>query len=264
MTRIQTVPAQPPAPQAPPAPTTAPGPAIAGQPAVNVPAQGFTQAYVRALEAKGAQLSRQLSSAQGRRDQVARDYRNSSEPAVREGLQQRLAVLDGRLAQLETDIAANGRQLAAAPGNLLTSASTGSGGRDGGPPFSEGQLTAISIVFTLFVMAPLAFAAARRMLRRPFETRPTPQILESAARLERMEQAVDAIAVEIERISEGQRFVTSLMAKRESPALQQAYAGGNQQGNATGNAPSNANGDPAGAEPLRAAEPLQASGQGAR
>jgi hypothetical protein len=44
-----------------------------------------------------------------------------------------------------------------------------------------------------------------------------------------MEQAVDAIAVEVERISEGQRFVTSLMAKRESPALQQAYASGNQQ-----------------------------------
>jgi hypothetical protein len=254
MTRIQPATAQPPAaPQTPPAPTT-PSAAIAGQPAADVPAQGFTQAYVRALEAKGSQLSRQLTSAQGRRDQVARDYRNSSEPALREGLQQRLAVLDGRLAQLEADIAANGRQLAAAPGNLLTSSSTGTRDNDG-RPFSDNQLTAISIVFTLFVMAPLAFATARRMLRRPFETKPTPQLLESAARLERMEQAVDAIAVEIERISEGQRFVTSLMAKRESPALQQAYAGNNQQGNQQGNAA---------AEPLRAAEPLQASGQGAR
>jgi hypothetical protein len=129
------------------------------------------------------------------------------------------------------DIAANGRQLAAAPGNLLATTSSGRGAPMGnnGTPFSSGQLTAISIVFTLFVMAPMAFAAARRILRRPFETKPTPQILESAARLERMEQAVDAIAVEVERISEGQRFVTSLMAKRESPALQQAYASGNQQ-----------------------------------
>jgi hypothetical protein len=36
------------------------------------------------------------------------------------------------------------------------------------------------------------------------------------ARLERMEQAVDAIAVEIERISEGQRFTTKLLSERST------------------------------------------------
>ena len=36
-------------------------------------------------------------------------------------------------------------------------------------------------------------------------------------RLERIEQAVDAIAIEMERIGEGQRFVTKLLAER--PAL---------------------------------------------
>ena len=35
-----------------------------------------------------------------------------------------------------------------------------------------------------------------------------------------MEQAVDAVAIEVERISEGQRFVTQILAKREAaPAL---------------------------------------------
>ena len=34
------------------------------------------------------------------------------------------------------------------------------------------------------------------------------------ARLERIEQAVDAMAVEVERISEGQRFTTRLLAER--------------------------------------------------
>ena len=34
------------------------------------------------------------------------------------------------------------------------------------------------------------------------------------ARLERIEQAVDAIAVEAERISEGQRFTTKLLSER--------------------------------------------------
>jgi hypothetical protein len=41
---------------------------------------------------------------------------------------------------------------------------------------------------------------------------------ELTARLDRMEQAVDAIAVEVERISDAQRFTTRLLAGRsESP-----------------------------------------------
>ena len=38
---------------------------------------------------------------------------------------------------------------------------------------------------------------------------------ESAKRLERVEQAIEAVAVEVERISEGQRFVTRVLAERE-------------------------------------------------
>ena len=38
-------------------------------------------------------------------------------------------------------------------------------------------------------------------------------------RLARMEQSIDAIAVEVERISEGQRFTTKLLAEvRDTPA----------------------------------------------
>ena len=37
-------------------------------------------------------------------------------------------------------------------------------------------------------------------------------------RLERIEQAVDAIAIEMERVSEGQRFTTKLIADRVPPA----------------------------------------------
>jgi hypothetical protein len=41
----------------------------------------------------------------------------------------------------------------------------------------------------------------------------------SAERLQRIEQAVDAMAIEIERISEGQRFTTKLLSSRiEEPA----------------------------------------------
>ncbi|HYW32319.1 MAG TPA: hypothetical protein VE869_12480 [Gemmatimonas sp.] len=219
-------------PPAPTAPIAIPGagagagsPATAATPvagSTQIPPGGFTQEFVNALNRRKSLLSDQLSSAQGRRDEVAKDLRSARSGTERAGLEKRLEVLDNRLAQLETDIAANGQLLASAPSNLLARA----GGAvtpskdDGVGPFSSGQFTAVSIVFTLFVMAPLAMATARTMLKRFGQPKPAPQLLESSARLERMEQAVDAIAVEVERISEGQRFVTGIMAKRgEVPAL---------------------------------------------
>ena len=39
------------------------------------------------------------------------------------------------------------------------------------------------------------------------------------ARLERVEQAMDAIAFEVERIGEGQRFITKVFAERTNVAL---------------------------------------------
>jgi hypothetical protein len=45
---------------------------------------------------------------------------------------------------------------------------------------------------------------------------------ESGERLERIEQAVDAIAIEVERVSEGQRFVTRLLSERGGLGLNAA------------------------------------------
>ena len=39
------------------------------------------------------------------------------------------------------------------------------------------------------------------------------------ARMERLEQAVDAIAIEVERVSEGQRYMTRLLTEGSAPAL---------------------------------------------
>jgi hypothetical protein len=41
---------------------------------------------------------------------------------------------------------------------------------------------------------------------------------ENNERMVRMEQAIDSIAIEIERVSEGQRFVTRLLAEGKTPA----------------------------------------------
>lgn len=41
-----------------------------------------------------------------------------------------------------------------------------------------------------------------------------PELGEIEGRLGRIEQAIDAMAIEVERISEGQRFTTKLLAER--------------------------------------------------
>jgi hypothetical protein len=65
----------------------------------------------------------------------------------------------------------------------------------------------LSGLFMIVVLLPLSIAYARRLWRRgaaAVSTLPG----ELAERLTRMEQAVDAIAVEVERIGEGQRYMT--------------------------------------------------------
>src|SRR5215212_4581831 len=61
---------------------------------------------------------------------------------------------------------------------------------------------------------PIARAYARRLDRDQRVSLP-PEI---TGRLERMEQAIDSIAVEVERISEGQRFTTKLLSERNNAA----------------------------------------------
>lgn len=61
---------------------------------------------------------------------------------------------------------------------------------------------------------PLARAFASRIERKAMASTVPPDV---TARLERMEQAIDSIAIEIERISEGQRFTNQLMSDRSAP-----------------------------------------------
>ncbi len=204
----------PAAPVPPPVPQVPVGVNVGGT-EITINPKPLTAADVDALKAKRSELSRQLSSVQGRRDEVAKELLRTT-GAGATGLEQRLAVQDERIVQLERDIASNGRELARAPGELVSEEAAQQ--RYG--PFTSGQLTGISIVSIVLVWGPLAWAAARMMMKRANQPKPSPQLLEGVGRLERIEQAVDAMSIEIERISEGQRFVTQLMsAKAPAPAL---------------------------------------------
>ena len=61
------------------------------------------------------------------------------------------------------------------------------------------------------IVLPLVRAWAKRLESRA-DTGRIPS--EVASRLERMEQAIDSIAVEVERISESQRFTTRLLSEK--------------------------------------------------
>ena len=84
---------------------------------------------------------------------------------------------------------------------------------ESGPPQGVIVLTGLVLFFiTLMVIGwPIARAMARRIDRRSAGTPPT---FDGEARLARIEHAVEAIAVEVERVSEGQRFATRLLSER--------------------------------------------------
>ena len=68
-----------------------------------------------------------------------------------------------------------------------------------------------AMVTTIAVGVPLVKALAKRWGDEASQPRVPGEVL---ARLERMEQAIDSVAVEVERISEGQRFTTKLLSDR--------------------------------------------------
>jgi hypothetical protein len=72
--------------------------------------------------------------------------------------------------------------------------------------------TSIVLGLGLGLGVPLVKSWIRRREMSPILT---PADMEREKRLERLETAIESIAVEVERISEGQRFVTRLLAERE-------------------------------------------------
>lgn len=75
----------------------------------------------------------------------------------------------------------------------------------------------IGILGSLTIIGAVLFPIARALGRR-IEGKPQAAQLPAGtdARLDRIEHAVEAIAVEVERISEGQRFTTKLLAERSA------------------------------------------------
>ena len=206
--------AAPPPPQIPQTPTvTVPG--SDGKP-ITIPIP-FTQHDVDVLLSRRSELGTQMNSANGRRNELSRSLRNARPGPDQAGLETRISQLDARIMSIESEMAGVGRALSAAPSGLQqTTSSIAPSPRYG--PFSSNQVTAISVLSIIFVAAPLVISMGVIAIRRAAHP-PAPQIPKDVSdRLERMEQGIEAVAVEVERIGEGQRFVTQLMSDRAQRA----------------------------------------------
>jgi hypothetical protein len=78
------------------------------------------------------------------------------------------------------------------------------------------NVVGIVSIITIFVVFPIVLAYTRLIWKRsanPFASRSQLND-DTAQRIVQMQQSIDAMALEIERISEGQRFVTKLLTER--------------------------------------------------
>lgn len=82
----------------------------------------------------------------------------------------------------------------------------------------DDALTAMFVVTCLAIIVPLSIGIARRMWRQPARPLPTEPFDDMKLRMERLEQAVDAVAIEVERVSESQRFVAKVLVERPATA----------------------------------------------
>jgi hypothetical protein len=208
----QPQPAQLPEPVQPVAPGTPGGPYILTTRQVSGP-----EAVLAAARAQREELSNQLERLEEKRRALSQELRRGAEGGNREGIDRRISELDQRISEVDKQIAAADlavAKAAAIPGAVVEHPEPPPM-PDPGPP--EGVVI-MTTVFTLFVLFPLTIAYARRLWRRgAVAVAELPKVL--AERLTRLDQAVDTIAIEVERISEGQRFLTKVMTDNSGRAL---------------------------------------------
>ena len=186
-------------------------------PVIVKPGVGAPQAVYRAFNAQRSELDRQLDQLENKRRGLMNEIRELGpiESAGKTGIETRIADIDKRITDVEKQIAAADQavaQAAAVPGAIPPDPPPSP---RRGPPQEVFVLSGIFIIAVLF---PMAIAYSRRMWKRGgAAVTAFPQ--ELADRLNRLDQAMDSVAIEVERIGEGQRFVTRVMTESTARAV---------------------------------------------
>lgn len=158
------------------------------------------------------ELANQLEELEDQRHELASTLADTplSETALRAGLEQRITALDQRIITLDRQLEqANAAvsQAAGIPGAIVPQPSPP---RQPGPPEEFWVIAGLILVPAAFI---LTLSYARRLWRRGAATvAALPQDIYE--RFTRVEQGIDSVALEVERIGEGQRYLTRLLSDK--------------------------------------------------
>ena len=191
----------------PPLPPTAP---ISGAPAIAQVAPGAQDPVqvLRGFREQRAELRDQLDRLEDQRSELQEELNAITDAAAKPGVIARIQAVDGRIIAVDKAIAdadAAVARAAAVPGAVVPE-----------PPEPRGRDTppeeffVFLMVLTIFIGVPIAIAYARRIWKKGSQAvAAIPQDIYE--RFNRIDQAIDSVAVEVERIGENQRYVTKLV-----------------------------------------------------
>jgi hypothetical protein len=183
------------------------------------PIGGTPEAIYQALVHQRDELGNQMERLKDERRDITNRLRGE-EPladADKVGLEKRLTTIDGRIETLDKQIAGADAQVASAaaiPGAIVEHPPE----PRHGPPE---EVFVLGGIFMFVAILPISIAYARRIWRRSAAAVVSlpHDIVE---RFTQIDQAVESIAVEVERIGEGQRFITRVLSEQGRPALGEA------------------------------------------
>jgi hypothetical protein len=174
--------------------------------------QSVNDAVAGALAPARAEIQEQIAIKQARRDALQTVIERTTSRPGRLELQAQVARLDKDIADLQRAEEQLNAKLGTRDGPRIASTRPSLPDRfDRMDNFNPAPMV-IAIVGILFIGFPLAITFARLMWRRASNA-PAPLNVETARRFDRLEQSVDSIAIEVERISENQRYLTRLLAE---------------------------------------------------
>jgi hypothetical protein len=187
------------------------GPVIAGTPQP-------ISARITDLRAKAGELKLRLSDLEVRKNQLGEQRRLLAADVDRSSLDKQLADAEHQLVETRIQFEATQEQI----GDLETERDMSRAFTLQPPPPAPADPflgpEQITTIYTggIVLLLPLVLVLARRLwVRGP---RREAMDFENSPRLQRIEQAIESIAVEVERIGEAQRFTTKLLADRQPDA----------------------------------------------
>ena len=213
MQQLPELPQPPQPPQPLQLPSSSKGPVIAG------PGHDIATMELAQLRAHADALKLRLNDLDVQRGQIADDRANAS-PTERQKFAKSWADVNHELTHVRIQLDATARQIS----ELEAARDQARAAVISVPPpvlaerglemdMARERMIGAAAFILLF---PLVIAWSRRLWHRG---RPQPAVdLEASPRLQRMEQAIESIALEVERIGEAQRFTTKLLAERQPDA----------------------------------------------